>query len=834
MTIKCKMCGGDLIITEGRPICECEYCGSMQTIPNVDSEKKMNLFNRANRLRRYNEFDKASAVYEQIVAEFPNEAEAYWGLCLCNYGIEYVDDPATGKKMPTCHRTLSTSIIDDPNFEQALDNADPIARKVYREEATEIDRIQKNILSIAANESPYDVFICYKESADDSKNNRTEDSVLAQEIYDALTEKGLKVFFSRITLEDKLGTQYEPYIYAALSSAKVMLAVGTKFDYYDSAWVKNEWSRFLHMMKTDRQKSLIPCFKDLVPDDLPREFKELQSQDMSKLGWLQDLTRGVMKMCGKGAAPLADQNIVREVIRETVRTNNADNLMKRVYLFLDDGDTKQAAAYINKVLDIDAEYAPAYVAKVVIAHGLTREDDLQHLRKSIDKEKEWQKALRFADAQQKQKYEKIAQTIREQEISDQKQAAYNQATAYMDKQNHIAALLAFQALGDYRDSRDNLKKCTDELHQLLLLRNELEAERRLLATRGCIPQASRDVQQAQLSLRRIEEQKTAVEKNQQELSYAIRTLNIDLSQVRGLFTGKKKQELRDKIDVLHQQLEGINRRQKDLETASRSAKEKLKSCEAILAERNAQLSKAEEQAQRATQLTLSDEAVISAARVMAAREAALQPGSHVTFGGYPQTAEGADSTPIEWLILKRNGQNALVVSCFGLDAQPYHSRSENVTWETCSLRGWLNDTFLNKAFTAAEQAGILTTDVDNSKSQCYSGYNAIGGSNTQDKLFLLSYAEAGKYLGETRDATTSPVALTAYAISQGAGISASHKASTEDVSGMWWLRSPGSNRSNACLVSFDGIGILDVSYEHITIRPAMWLDLSFVIDYSES
>ena len=109
--IKCKMCGGDLEITEGVTVAECEYCGTKQTVPNVDSEKKLTLFSRANRLRLAGEFDKAAGVYESIVAEFPEEAEAYWGLVLCKYGIEYVDDPTTGKKVPTCHRSSFNSIL---------------------------------------------------------------------------------------------------------------------------------------------------------------------------------------------------------------------------------------------------------------------------------------------------------------------------------------------------------------------------------------------------------------------------------------------------------------------------------------------------------------------------------------------------------------------------------------------------------------------------------------------------------------------------------------------------------------------------------------------------
>lgn len=103
---KCKMCGGDIDLTEGSSVAVCEYCGTKQTVPTADNEKKMTLFARANRLRSACEFDKAASVYESIVADFPEEAEAYWGLVLCRYGIEYVDDPATGRKVPTCHLTL--------------------------------------------------------------------------------------------------------------------------------------------------------------------------------------------------------------------------------------------------------------------------------------------------------------------------------------------------------------------------------------------------------------------------------------------------------------------------------------------------------------------------------------------------------------------------------------------------------------------------------------------------------------------------------------------------------------------------------------------------------
>ena len=358
--IKCKMCGGDLVIEPGATVAECEYCGSRQTVPTADNEKKLTLFARANRLRAACEFDKAAGVYESIVAEFPQEAEAYWGLVLCKYGIEYVDDPATGRKIPTCHRSSFESVLDDGNFDQAQENADVVARKVYREEAKQIEELRKGIIEVSAKEEPYDIFICYKET--DEKGDRTLDSVLAQDIYDALTEKGYRVFFSRITLEDKLGQEYEPYIFAALNSAKIMLAVGTDYEYYNAVWVKNEWSRYLMLMAKDRTKHLIPCYKNIDAYDMPKEFAKLQAQDMGKVGAMQDLLRGIEKILPK-QQPVT---VAREkVIVGGSGDNKIASLLDRGNMALEDGDWAKADSFFEDVLNNDSKNAQAYLGKAL-------------------------------------------------------------------------------------------------------------------------------------------------------------------------------------------------------------------------------------------------------------------------------------------------------------------------------------------------------------------------------------------------------------------------------------------------------------------------------------
>ena len=388
--LKCKMCGGDLDINAGITVVECEYCGTKQTVPSADDEKKITLFSRANRLRFACEFDKAAGVYESIIADFPEEAEAYWGLVLCKYGIEYVDDPATAKKIPTCHRSSFDPVLDDSNFEQVMENADVIARGVYREEAKQIEELRKGIIEVSSKEEPYDIFICYKET--DENGDRTVDSVIAQDVYNELTSKGYRVFFSRITLEDKLGQEYEPYIFAALNSAKIMLAFGTTYEYYNAVWVKNEWSRFLQFIASGEKKILIPCYKDIDAYDMPKEFTKLQAQDLGKVGAIQDLLRGIEKILPRETAKTETV-----VIQQSASNPTVDSYLERAFMFLEDEKWEEANEYCEKALDIDPKCAKAYLGKLMADLKIGTEDALKDSKTFLEKNSNYEKILKFAD-----------------------------------------------------------------------------------------------------------------------------------------------------------------------------------------------------------------------------------------------------------------------------------------------------------------------------------------------------------------------------------------------------------------------------------------------------
>ncbi len=208
-----------------------------------------------------------------------------------------------------------------------------------------------------------------------------------------------------------------------------------------------------------------------------------------------------------------------------------------------------------------------------------------------------------------------------------------------------------------------------------------------------------------------------------------------------------------------------------------------------------------------------------------------QPGDTVRFGSYEQDNDESNGTEaIEWLVLDEQDGKLLLLSKYELDAKPYNTENENVTWETCTLRDWLNSTFYTTAFSTAEQERIATTRVRNEANPKY-GMN--GGNDTEDKVFLLSTGEATRYFDPDPD-VYDPVRcakVTAYARAQGGFV---YKAeygwygTTEyDGNGYWWLRSPGAFDNRAALVCEDGKLYLygrSAGLGDGGVRPAFWLD----------
>ena len=875
MIIKCKMCGGDIEFTPGATYGTCEYCGSTSTIPQADDEQKLNRYNRANHFRQQCEFDKALNAYEKLLEQDDNDAEAHWGAVISRFGIEYVEDPATKKRIPTCHRVQVASILADADYLAAVEHApDETSRELYKQQAAEIAEIQKGILAISANEKPYDVFICYKET--DADGQRTHDSQWAQDIYYGLTEQGYKVFFSRITLEDKLGQQYEPYIFAALNSAKVMVVVGSKPEYFNAVWVKNEWSRYLALMKTDHKRLLIPCYRDMDPYDLPEELSILQSQNMSKIGFMQDLLRGVKKVLDAGQKAAAPVPAAVPVAVPVQAANaNAAALIKRGYMALTDMDWNAADHFFDEALNLDAELSDAYLGRFLAAK---RASSLDNYAKTL-----WQKLQQFDT-----KAETIPQTEAEQKH------IIEQSNAYASALDSTSVWKLYQVAHAYKKTMYAAEKNRESVKSAQHDRNLQRA------IQFAIPQKQQEIQQIFEKAQQIIKdcQTQCQSKNEQELAAAQARIQKDLADADAKAQQAFEQATAEK--EFQEQLAAERKQQEEQERAKRRQQlEQLEKEQAIAAARKkrtaiivvaaviaavtlilvltrviipsinyrkaeslrnagqyedavtvfsrlgdykdsiTQITETEYQQAKSLMeakdylgaatifITIRDYKDVEALLVKddkmieATVEVRFAVGNYVTFGSYPQTAAGDDMTAIEWLVLAREGKKALLISRYGLDVQEYHTTyGTAITWQTCSLRTWLNSTFLNKAFTATEQSAILMTNVDNSKDQGYSGYSTDGGDNTEDKVFLLSYAEANKYLGISEECNEElSIEATAYAKKQGAVTNDNDKTA-------WWLRSPGEAKDEATFVIPRGcIKSSFAAYSSCAIRPALWVNL---------
>ena len=198
-----------------------------------------------------------------------------------------------------------------------------------------------------------------------------------------------------------------------------------------------------------------------------------------------------------------------------------------------------------------------------------------------------------------------------------------------------------------------------------------------------------------------------------------------------------------------------------------------------------------------------------------ALQAKFMVGNYVNFGSYPQTQNGNDKTPIEWRVLESDGETALLISRYALDCKPYNTEFVDTTWEQCTLRGWLNNAFYNRAFSTEEKQYILQSDVSADKNPKNS---TNPGNATKDNVFLLSIVEANKYFKSDDARKCAP---TDYAIQQGAYTSDSYKVEGRRAC-CWWLRSPGYNSDFAVDVNPDGsIGRSRVSGSGLAVCPCV-------------
>ena len=790
----------------GAAVAVCGYCDTRQTLPRIDDERKANLYDRASHFRRNNEYDKALAIYEQILEEDTTDAESYWSIILCRYGIEYVEDPSTHKRVPTVNRAQFTSVTSDEDYKKAIEYAGIEQKLIYEEEAKTIDEIQKGILEISRREDPFDIFICYKES--DSDGRRTQDSVIAYDLYKELTNEGFKVFFSRVTLEDKLGTAYEPYIFAALHSARVMVVLGTKPEFFNAAWVKNEWSRYLALIKNREKKTLIPAYKGMDPYDLPDEFSHLQGQDMDKLGFMQDLIRGIKKIIGEYS--VQSQAVQTAPISVETYDPKTAALLDRGRMALEDGAWSKAKGFFDQVLNKDSRCALAYLGLAMADYKVDFNNVLDMFKAMVGRpdDKNLSRAYQYGDASLRKQIEsccKQAIDLVEQDV----QKYMEEERLAREKEERIAELKKLL------EGLDNDPDIWTE--ESLARAKELEAA--IEGKRQAMESAEAFFEQLKY---RFDSRAGEYLQRRNELVDAVGTRKAELDQLAaqvaekrayceglGVFKRSEKEEVSAEIASLEKRIAELTRQ---IESDSKEISELNDLISRNEAECNDQPEKHDLDNARAAfenaRADLEDyrRSVVEEKRAALAKELltlTIGIGAEVQIGSWPV---GEMAKPIDWMVLGEEDGKYLLISKEVIDKQKYNEEKCKITWEDCSLRKWLNGEFYEKAFKEGEKA-LIKGDSDGS------AHDAV------DTVFLLSIDEANKYFSTAKEriGKVSDYCRTLFESSD---------IYPEFGSVSWWLRSFDDFSSNPANVHSTGYVVETgsaVNNDKIGVRPAMWV-----------
>lgn len=305
--IRCSHCGAALDpMKAANGFVRCDYCQSINPLLNVDEEGS-GILNTIYKRRNELKFDDCEDTIDSWIPKLKSDPEAngpflaelYFQKFLCNYGIIYVDEDGNSTEKPTLNRLSERSCFDDSNLQEAFKYANADQKDSYERAAQEIDDIRKLACEKLSTEEPYDVFLSLKVKTLDGKGY-TVDNQRAKEIYDQLTAAGYRVFYSEMTLKQKVGAEYEPIIYHALSTAPVFLLLCTDdVDNILQPWVQNEWSRYLKRVQESKDDlALIPVITDKVDiSALPAKLKKFQALKYDPQFWpsLEKILRTTIK-----------------------------------------------------------------------------------------------------------------------------------------------------------------------------------------------------------------------------------------------------------------------------------------------------------------------------------------------------------------------------------------------------------------------------------------------------------------------------------------------------------------------------------------------------------
>lgn len=557
------------------------------------------------------------------------------------------------------------------------------------------------------------------------------------------------------------------------------------------------------------------CARLLDPYDLPEEFSHLQAQDMGKLGFMQDLIRGIKKIISADTPKAAEKETV------VVSGGNAavEPLLKRAFMFLEDGNWQEADTYCERVLDQNPENAQAYLGKLMAELQVRKQAQLSDCEQSFEDNGNYLKILRFGDKKLQNALDGYISHINDRNETARLTGIYNAVVQMMESADseglYKAAASKFRDISGFKDA--------DELAQECLEKAEV-CRKDDIYSNGCRCLGDNTIGAMNAAIQYFKSISGWKDADEQIISCQRKIEEIKAKQEAERLVKERQAE------IARKEAERIAKRNKKIAIittpivcaiiafiivlntviipngkyndaiALMDAGNIVEAYEALVA-----LDGYKDSADKAN--SIYDKYMVEKLKVAKA-------GDYVFFGTYEQdnnTSNGKED--VEWLVLEVKDGKALVVSKYALDCKQYNTSNTDVTWETCTLRKWLNNDFINAAFSSYEKAMIPTVTVSADENPDYSTNPA---NATQDQVFLLSITEANKYFNSNGARQCEP---TDYAVANGIW---------ESDSGnfcWWWLRSPGDVQNDAATVYRDGDVVDDVVCVLGAVRPALWISL---------
>ncbi len=286
--LPCSVCFNPITIKEHAAVLTCPHCGIRQGQPKLRRSGKIRLLDYAAHYRAKHCFKQAISAYQKALSYEQEDAEVYWLMMLCQYGVLYEKDG--DNYVMRMYNCPEKSVYMSSYYKTAVRLANDQQRTLYWDVAKQIDTLYRTTHEASQHQDKYDVIVSCR--GWEQAGGNTQDMMLASQLISVLEGEGVKVYSPSVRTEASPLYERQPAILAALHSARVMLIVGTKPGSFTAPSVRNDALRFLKLMK-DTKKRMIPVFRDITRYDLPEELAHLEVMDLSETGTVSRLVQAV-------------------------------------------------------------------------------------------------------------------------------------------------------------------------------------------------------------------------------------------------------------------------------------------------------------------------------------------------------------------------------------------------------------------------------------------------------------------------------------------------------------------------------------------------------------